>query len=117
MSSVNLACKEKSGSEKSTFSFTGFLKVAVSLNSPAKRKVGEGNFLQAGLPTLKVWEAFFYWSTCLGKPPRLVWGLPDIQILQNLPIFENALKRSPGAALRENPKWQFFEIVESIHIV
>ena len=66
-----LSCKEKSWSEKSTFSFTGFLKwqfletllqrkklewkinfffywlfeVAVSRNSPAKKKVGVGNQL------------------------------------------------------------------------
>ena len=46
-----------------------------------------------------------------------VWlapGIQILQILQNLPIFENALKRSPGAALRENPKWQFLELKVAI---
>ena len=109
-----LSCKEKSWREKSTFSFTGFwkwqflwtllqrkkleretnfffyrlLKVAVSLNYPVEQKqpLPGGPHIHCGAA-----------------------GIQILQILQNLPIFENARPPSLQAGLRENPKWQFLE--------
>ena len=109
-----LSCKEKSWREKSTFSFTGFwkwqflwtllqrkkleretnfffyrlLKVAVSLNYPVEQKqpLPGGPHIHCGAA-----------------------GIQILQILQNLPIFENARPPSLQAAFGENPKWQFLE--------
>ena len=41
-------------------------------------------------------------------------GIQILQILQNLPIFENARPLSLQAGLRENPKWQFLELKVAI---
>ena len=111
-----LSCKEKSWSEKSTFSFTGFLK---------------WQFLETLLQRKKLeWETnfFFYWllkvAISRNCPTHYVidlseashtlnvWlasGIQILRILQNLPVLENARPPSLQAAFGENPKWQILE--------